>query len=899
EQSEVSIVMPTYNRGATVGRAIESVLRQTHEEWELLIVDDGSSDDTVAIARSYASDPRITLLEQEHAGVSAARNLGLRHARGSLMFYLDSDNRWSHKYLQAMVAYLNLTGRESGYSAISLEDDTGTVIGYRGEPFRWNACLRGNYVDLNAFCHTRRLYETLGGFDEGLRRMVDWDLILRYSKSHRPAYAPFVGCHYSNSASDASRISVSQPIAYRSVVRTKNRLGTDDRTAIAKRLRLKFAIKIAAPYEKRHEWGDYHFADSLKSALEALGHVVDIDFRGHWYDRPVKHDHVVIVLRGLTAYEPRLGHVNLMWNISHPDQVSYDEYDAYDRVYVASPSFPALLAQVVKAPVAALLQCADPDRFGLLEGSDSGAEVLFVGNSRNQFRPMVRWAGEAGLELVVHGTRWAQYIGADRVRSEHVDNRELARHYAGSSVVLNDHWESMRDFGFISNRVFDVLCCGGSLISDRMPAIDAVFGPAVTQVDGPVELAAAVGRLRTGAADRTGRAQMAARVAADHSFDARANVICDDVLDHLGLPAVHQAGAAAASTEPARPRVGILMQLSRLGPTSTGFIRGIAPLSSDAAQARLRMCVLDGVEDPRLDDCDVCIVQRVAVADLEHAVLLLERLKRRGAALVVDTDDAFSLLPQSHAEWGAYQARDAALRYLMRHADQVWFSTAALKRVYAEDAPAGLVVGNDLDPRIWRDYRKPAAAPLRGGVVRMLYMGTFTHDSDFALIVPALDQLHRDHAGAFEVTLVGAVRAPPARPWLKVLNPTSKDFAYPRFARWLSQQGPFDAGLAPLEDTAFNACKSDVKFLDYSALGLVSILSEVPAYSGDARTEELAVLVENSTGHWHRALEDLVLRRHDYQATAQRASRYLWERRSTTCGRLAGRVLALLAARGD
>ena len=91
----VSVVIPTYNRAHSLGAAIDSALAQTHANLDIVVVDDGSSDDTgELVARRYGAEPRLTYLRQQNAGVSAARNAGLRVARGSYVALLDSDDAW-------------------------------------------------------------------------------------------------------------------------------------------------------------------------------------------------------------------------------------------------------------------------------------------------------------------------------------------------------------------------------------------------------------------------------------------------------------------------------------------------------------------------------------------------------------------------------------------------------------------------------------------------------------------------------------------------------------------------------------------------------------------------------------------------------------------------------------
>lgn len=101
----VSVVIPTYNRAAVLCRALESVLAQTHENWEALVVDDGSTDGTAElIAERFGGEPRIRYYYQENGGVSSARNMGMQVAGGEFIAFLDSDDVWAPWKLELQLA---------------------------------------------------------------------------------------------------------------------------------------------------------------------------------------------------------------------------------------------------------------------------------------------------------------------------------------------------------------------------------------------------------------------------------------------------------------------------------------------------------------------------------------------------------------------------------------------------------------------------------------------------------------------------------------------------------------------------------------------------------------------------------------------------------------------------
>lgn len=204
----VSVIMPTFDRAHLLPRAIGSVLDQSYEHWELIVVDDGSSDGTDALLRDYEirTGGRLRAITLEgNRGVSHARNQGLGRARGDVIAYLDSDNYWDERYLSLMTGALeDRPGRESAYCAQEIYEvvpgPTGEPVrrldGVRFAPFNRSLLENRNSVDLNAFVHTRAALERTGGFDESLPRLVDWELFLRMTAEARPVALPCLLSQY-------------------------------------------------------------------------------------------------------------------------------------------------------------------------------------------------------------------------------------------------------------------------------------------------------------------------------------------------------------------------------------------------------------------------------------------------------------------------------------------------------------------------------------------------------------------------------------------------------------------------------------------------------------------------------------------------------------------------------
>jgi GT2 family glycosyltransferase/spore maturation protein CgeB len=290
----------------------------------------------------------------------------------------------------------------------------------------------------------------------------------------------------------------------------------------------RFAIKIGAPSQKvQNEWGDYHFAIGIKRALEMAGHTVRVDCLDAWNCPAATGDDVVIVLRGLSIYAPKSHQINLMWNISHPDRISPAEYNSYDHVFVASDLLAWDLQRMLKVPVSALLQCTDPELFNLnVQVLQNASQVLFVGNSRNEFRPIVADAFNSGLPLEVYGSRWESFLPSATIKGQYVPNNTLASHYRSAGVLLNDHWADMRQSGFISNRLFDAVACGARIVSDEVPGMQTLFRGVVRTYQCAEDLPRAVQSFAAETAEEVeARRNMAQVVASEHSFTQRVHTI--------------------------------------------------------------------------------------------------------------------------------------------------------------------------------------------------------------------------------------------------------------------------------------------------------------------------------------------------------------------------------------
>jgi glycosyltransferase involved in cell wall biosynthesis len=269
--------MPTYNAGARIGAAVSSVLTQSHPDVELIVIDDGSTDDTADLARAFGD--RITLLQQPNAGPNAARNTGLRHASGDVIALCDSDDFLLPNYLSEALRVLAASPDRTWVTCASrmMTDDGLRDYGYSpfGEVQRdrqREAILQGNFVSIFSVFPKAMMTE-IGLFDEELKRAEDWEYWARAILSGwRVAFQPKVASFYRQQgqsqssdatamldAEDAMIAVVAERFAGTFTPREEELLAVRARLGSATRQRLR----------ARDAWTSGHFADGARQLRAA------------------------------------------------------------------------------------------------------------------------------------------------------------------------------------------------------------------------------------------------------------------------------------------------------------------------------------------------------------------------------------------------------------------------------------------------------------------------------------------------------------------------------------------------------------------------------------------------------------------------------------------------------
>lgn len=227
----VSVIIPAYNAEAYLGEALHSVLDQTYDHLEVLVIDDGSQDRTAEIVREVAAaDERVRLLQQENGGVAAARNYGIEYARGVYIAPLDADDLFYPRKLEAQVARMEDGGERVGmvYSWWISMDQEGRVFGgaspWNLEGEVYEQLLYVNFIgNASVPLFRRSALEQVGGYDESLRARggqgcEDWELALRVAERYEVRLAPGYHVAYRGVPGSMSALGETMATSYRLVM---------------------------------------------------------------------------------------------------------------------------------------------------------------------------------------------------------------------------------------------------------------------------------------------------------------------------------------------------------------------------------------------------------------------------------------------------------------------------------------------------------------------------------------------------------------------------------------------------------------------------------------------------------------------------------------------------------
>lgn len=592
----VSVLMTVQGDRHRARQAIDHVLDRSDDDTEIIVVGNGSDPKlSSVIAACFSGEPRVQLQRvatPSHRAIAVHRACAL--STGELLVLLDGDTEVQPDWLPPLVDLLRQDDVLAAQPVLLTSGDTIRSAGHvsAGEHVLPVPLLASHpatdleTVDvvtpdaLSGMCLavSAEAFASVRGLDPTFDDLADVDLSLRLDQSRPGRLAVALPARVSHRGV-ADPAPPSEPDQLRLLERWGGRLPaartgeweqagftvdgfvpgpglplSHRRTTATPRLlrpaatvasgvaqglpRLRWAVKIAARAGASGDaWGDTYFADDVVRALRHWGQEAFVDRRGA-HERPgADHlDDVTLTLRGLHPAVAQPAATNVLWVISHPDKVTVDEVrQGFDLVYSAGRTWADQMSAAADREVRTLLQATDTSRFTPAGDAVDGLGTLFVGRTRKVMRPVVGDAIEVGADLAIFGDGWEEFIDPSHVLADHLDNSEVPAAYRGARIVLNDHWADMARLGFYSNRLFDAVASGARVVSDPVDGLEDLFGTSVRTYRSLDELRSLLEPGAGGWPDDEALLANAARVAAEHSFEARARVMLADVLDARGV----------------------------------------------------------------------------------------------------------------------------------------------------------------------------------------------------------------------------------------------------------------------------------------------------------------------------------------------------------------------------
>lgn len=203
----VSVIVPTKNRSALLREAVSSISYQSYSNIEVIIVDDNSVDQTRQVAEEFVCKCNVKYIRSACNKSTAARNIGLRHATGEYIAYLDDDNLWFPTFISSAISYFEHNKNiDFIYGVLVLDDNPENEDLYIFQQYNENKLRMYNYIDTNVIVHRSTLLKVKDPWDENLNRLGDWDFVLSHTSRDNTAAISVLAAYYRTHAEHRNTI---------------------------------------------------------------------------------------------------------------------------------------------------------------------------------------------------------------------------------------------------------------------------------------------------------------------------------------------------------------------------------------------------------------------------------------------------------------------------------------------------------------------------------------------------------------------------------------------------------------------------------------------------------------------------------------------------------------------
>lgn len=324
------------------------------------------------------------------------------------------------------------------------------------------------------------------------------------------------------------------------------------------------------------------------------------------------------------------------------------------------------------------------------------------------------------------------------------------------------------------------------------------------------------------------------------------------------------------------PRIALIPSMRGDGkPAGSGYVRVVLPYTNNKITERF--IVTTHSEKPVIDDHDIFLIQRDAsFLDFDNLKKFVTEIKNKNKKIIYEIDD--DLLNNEGMVQRGYKKDPYELAkkviFLAQSADKITVSTSKLREIMSAYNDHVIVVPNSLDENVWRiNNQKPPKEKdseiQHKNTIKIGYIGTQTHQKDLDILVEAIKEVEVKYGSLVTVEIIGAYQNITPKFGNRVSLPKNTD--YPSFVDWLLKRVNWDIGIIPLYRDDFNLSKSNLKFLEYAALNMAIIVSNISTYSDIAKHGENCLIAENTKSSWFQLIERLILSGEEREKLSQQS----------------------------
>ncbi len=296
--------------------------------------------------------------------------------------------------------------------------------------------------------------------------------------------------------------------------------------------------RASSPYFYKKD-GDFFLANDLRLRLEKIGYKIEYRFREDYDDLRLGNAGNVLYFKGY-------------YNFEHLPEIKNDGRKRVLYLYYVEGLNPAILKEVDAVACASkkllqelkqaygvngvyVPQFTNPERFKPAEKNEAKKySVLFVGsNHTKRGRKSVDYALQSKADLSVFGKFWEGYLEQKYLKGQYINNDELYQYYSNADIVLNDHREDMRYFGFVSNRIYDVTASGGFVLTDYLPEIEEIYGDSVATYKDFDEFREKLDYFLSHPEERAEMAEKARQITLERFTNVRIAELFDNILKNI------------------------------------------------------------------------------------------------------------------------------------------------------------------------------------------------------------------------------------------------------------------------------------------------------------------------------------------------------------------------------